>query len=165
MKRVVTLTLVAAGLAALVVGAGRWQENRNVRQENAAMARLFALAAKQRIPDGWRIDGSFRCLLYRQGSNPFAYELCFDPRGALVEAIDRRSGLPVASTLRFQPNRATLHVSSTGLDVVLREMRAFAPTALRGSAIRYPAPAELVRPIPPPLPRIPPGSRLPGARG
>lgn len=164
MKRILTLALAVATAAALV-GIGRWQENRDVRRENADMARLFTLAAKQRIPDGWRIDGSFRCLLYRLGANPFAYELCFDPAGALVEAIDRRSGLPVASTLRFQTSRAALHVSSSGLDVVLREMRAFVPAAVRGSAVRYPQPAELARPVPPPLPRIPPGSGLPGARG
>jgi hypothetical protein len=158
-KRALLLAGPAVAVAAAIV-VGRSEGNREIRSERAGIARIFAEAAARPIPDGWRIASPFRCLLYRQGSEPFAFELCFDPRGRLVEAIDRRSGLPVTSTLRWEPGAATIAVDSAKLDEVLKEMGAFRPGVRTGGAA--------VRPSvwfrePPPPPRLPAGSGLPGA--
>jgi hypothetical protein len=155
------LGLAGAGVAVLAatVVAGRWEANRDVDSQRAGMARIFAEATETPIPDAWRLTSQFRCLLYPQGSRPFAFELCFDAGGGLVEAIDRTSGLPVVSTLRSQPAKAAIHVDSAKLDQVLKEMDAFRRDAQREIAVR---PRKWFRPPPPP-PHIPVGSGLPGA--
>ncbi len=143
--------------AVLVVVAGRWDANRDTEAQRKGMARIFADAKQSRVPDAWRITGSFRCLIYPQGGFPWAFELCFDPAGGLVETIDRRSGLPNVYTLRSQPSKASIHVESRALDAVLRQMDAFTPTAPRGPAVR----PKLVFKPPPPALTIPTGSGIP----
>jgi hypothetical protein len=156
-------TVLAAGsvltVAAAIVG-GRWEAHRATHAEQRGIARLFAAAAANPVPDGYRIDSRFRCLLYKRGVQPFAYELCFDSQGRLVEAIDRLSGTPVASTLRSQPQDATIRVRSSGIDEVMRQMGAFRVGASRFIAVRYP-PSDSPR-LPPP--KVPPGSGLPSVR-
>jgi hypothetical protein len=149
----------AAVLAALavVVVVGRWQENRDIAKQRRGMAAIFALAEHHPIPDAWRIAPPFRCLLYRDDTNPFAYELCFDPYGRLVEAIDRRSHSPEVSSLRSQWPKASIKVDSGALDIVLRQMKAFDPRSPQGPAVR-PGPWFNLKLRPP---RIPPGSGLP----
>lgn len=150
-------------LLGAVVLAGRWESQRATRIEQHGIERVFAAASAEPVPDGYRIDARFRCLLYKRGVHPFAYELCFDPSGRLVEAIVRLSGEPVVSTLRSQPQDATIRARSSAIDDVLRQMRAFRPGASRFIAVRYPAYDPTVRHRPPP-PRVPRGSGLPSAR-
>lgn len=156
MKRAAVIACLLVATLALV-GVGRWEATRDIDAQRAGMARAFAAAGAHPIPTGWRID-PFRCLFYRSGAVPMAYELCFDGRGYLVETIDRRSGSLVVSTLRWQPSKATLRVSSTALDGVLRQMDAFAPQASRGPGMRFYG-AAFHR-----LVQIPAGSGLPSPR-
>jgi hypothetical protein len=151
---------IAVAFAALVV-VGRWQASHEIDGERRGMQRIFEVAAARRIPDAWRITTTFRCLLYRGGSNAFAYELCFDTSGRLVEALDRTGRDLVVYTLRSEPSKASIRVDSAALDAVLREMKAYGPGAPREAAIR---PQLYFRPPPKP-PHMPKGSGLPGVRG
>jgi hypothetical protein len=154
----------SAGFVLLVllflVIVGRWDANRDVQNQRARITELYRLAREHPIPDGWRIAPPYRCLFYRNATDPFAFEFCFDPLGRLVEAIDRRAGDPEVASLRSQWSKASIRVDSAALDSVLRQMRAYDPRSPNGAAIR-PGPWYGVK-LPPP--RIPRGSGLPSPR-
>lgn len=42
-------------------------------------------------PTSFRAEPNLDCLLYGMDADPFAIQLCFDARGNLVEAVDRRA--------------------------------------------------------------------------
>jgi hypothetical protein len=84
--------VAVAGLFALVP-LGRWERGDADRKEVAALERTRALVgdvlASPRLA-AYRLTTKADCLLYRFGGDPYAVELCFDGRGRLVTAIDRR---------------------------------------------------------------------------
>ena len=100
------------------------------------MARVYAAAAAHPVPDAWRLSPPLRCLDYRKGTNNFAYEVCFDSDGRLLEAADRTARVPKFWLLTAEPSKASITVSVHALDVVLNEMDANDPHAPLGPAIR-----------------------------
>ena len=73
---------------------------------------------------GYRRQPGFDCLVYRRGANPFALELCVDPQGRVVEAIDRRGGRRLIYDLHFDPRASTLTVDRREVDRLLQKMEA-----------------------------------------
>lgn len=73
---------------------------------------------------GYRVLPGFDCLTYRRGTNPFALELCVDPAGRVVEAIDRRTSTRRIWSLRFDPDASTVRVDRVEVDRLLRKMEA-----------------------------------------
>jgi len=159
-RRPLALVLAVVVAAAIVVGVGRWQARRDTVSEQRGIERIWAVVSKHPALDGWRITSTlgFRCLSYRQGAYPFAYELCFDSAGRLVEALDRTGPSLAVSTVRSQPQDATIRVSSPAIDTVLRQMGAFSVHPAREVAHQY-----LVGTRTPHV-RVPQGSGLPSAR-
>ncbi len=150
---------ICAAVAVALVLAGRWQAGRDIDAQLRGIDGSFRAAARRPVPEAWRLTGELRCLLYPSGPTVMAYELCFDPDGRLVEAVDRRDGGRRIYSLRFEPGKADIRVDSGALDRVLTEMDAYAPYAPHESAVR---PVLFFVPSPKP-PRIPAGSGLPGA--
>ncbi|MGH2971493.1 MAG: hypothetical protein ACRDLE_05075 [Gaiellaceae bacterium] len=73
---------------------------------------------------GFRVFPSFDCLTYRRGANPFALELCVDPAGRVIEAIDRRREVRRIWSLQFDPASSTDRVDSAEVGRLLRQMEA-----------------------------------------
>src|SRR5581483_4845365 len=73
---------------------------------------------------GFRVLPGFDCLTYRRGENVFALELCVDPSGRVVEAIDRRRETRRIWSLRFDPSASGDVVDRAEVDRLLRKMEA-----------------------------------------
>jgi hypothetical protein len=120
--------LVAAALAVVVLGAlvaiGGWERARAAHEETAGMRRIARLVGPLESPplSGYRVLPGINCLTYRRGRNPFALELCFDPEGRLVEAIDRRTTTRHIFSLRADPARSTIRVDRAAIDRLLHKM-------------------------------------------
>jgi hypothetical protein len=116
----------AAARAAAVLGVllvacmplGRWQAQRATAAERQRIERIAAevgpLAA--RMPTAYRL-ATYDCLLYPVARDAYALELCFDLRGRIVEAIDRRDirGMAKIGTLRYAPADAPIVVAPARL--------------------------------------------------
>ena len=121
--------LVAVGIflvAALLVGVGRWEARHEADREMRGFRVVERLIGSLDSPtlSGFRVFSAFDCLTYRRGRNVFALELCVDPTGRVVEAIDRRSYDRRIWSLRFDPSASTVRVSRVEVDRLLRKMGA-----------------------------------------
>lgn len=102
MSRGAVALLASALFLAALVPLGRWERDRARAQQASAMRGLLELAGpelRKRL-SATRVGYGFDCLLYRRGDKPFAIELCFDPSGRIVAAVDRRGGSPIFWSLR-----------------------------------------------------------------
>lgn len=113
----VWVTVVSLIMIAACIPLGRWQAHRALAAEQVKIERIASLVA----PVGSRPATAYRlavydCLLYPVGHDPYAIELCFDQRGGLVEAIDRRQ-------LGFPPEVGTVRYEASGAPVVIPPTR------------------------------------------
>lgn len=121
--------LAAAGtvlVAALLVGVGRW-ERRHAVDEQVAGFRVVLAAVGGRLDE--RTLSGFRygppdCLSYHDTIQRFAYQLCFDPQGRLVEAVDRRGTQPKYYSLEYEPPLSPLRFPRAQVDQLLRSAEA-----------------------------------------
>jgi hypothetical protein len=124
------VSAVFAVVLAVVVGRaeGVWQG----RVQNDAFGRLLAAVGGEhpRAPVAYRLTPGFSCLLWPVGRDPYAIELCFDPKGRVVEAIDRRRALRRYWTLRFDPGRSDVRLGVGDLVLLFRSLGA---TGARGA--------------------------------
>lgn len=116
---------VAAAVAALVV-VGRLGARHEVRREVRGMREVVALVGPlgNRSLSGYRVLPGMDCLTYRRGSNALALELCVDPAGRVVEAIDRRRSDRRVFSLRFDRSASTVRLDRALVDRLLRRMGA-----------------------------------------
>jgi hypothetical protein len=131
-RNAAALAVAAVVVAVGLVVVGRWEGARSVRAEAARIDEVRAAAGPL---DGSRLVGyrlaELDCLLYRDGKNPYALELCFDPHGRLVEALDRRrGGDPRIGTLRYDPRAAPLVVPPPRLLTLFRSVGALRARSL-----------------------------------
>ena len=135
MRPVSRRAALALGAALVVLAAlvplGRFEARHHARAENAELARIRALVGPldRPPPDSYRLHVGigFDCLLWDRQGNPYALELCFDARGRLIEAIDRRSGEPKIASLRDDPEAASVEVDRREVDRLLRRLGAPIP--------------------------------------
>lgn len=111
-RRWVTLAIVIAGLIALLP-LGRWERQRWLRTQNSGIqALLQSIQGRFSHPYAYRHGETFACLLYSTSVEPFGKELCINPSGYVIEAIDRIPGRdPEIWTVRPEPGAATTHVN------------------------------------------------------
>ena len=131
-RRALTLGGVAVVVILVAVPVGRWEERRaNAAQARGATALLAAIGDPIASPlrDAHRLSWSADCLLYRNGEDPFAMELCFDAQGRLVEAIDRRSGSSRIWSFRPEPAASPLRIDPERLFAAFRAAGAFPESA------------------------------------
>ena len=120
------LTLVVVAIAALLVGLGRWEHRREVRREASGFRIVESLIGRLDGPSlsGFRRLPGFDCLTYRRAANRYALELCIDPAGRIVEAIDRRRDTRRIWSLTFDPASSPVRVDRGEVDRLLRRMLA-----------------------------------------
>jgi hypothetical protein len=116
--------VVAAGVVLVVVG--RLERSSQATREVDGfhiVQRLIGPLDSSSL-SGFRVSPGFDCLTYRRGTNPVALELCVDPTGRVVEAIDRRQFVRRIWSLRFDPSASTDRVDRAEVDRLLRKMGA-----------------------------------------
>jgi hypothetical protein len=120
------VALLVVVVAAALVGVGRLERERHADIQNGRIARVLAAVGPLDSPtlDAYRVRGDFDCLLYKRGDNPYALELCVDTQGRVVEAIDRRFGVPRIGSVREEMSLATHRVSRPEVIRLLRKMDA-----------------------------------------
>jgi hypothetical protein len=108
---------VAAGALAVLaclVAVGRMERARAVDRETAGMETLLREVGPNLSPNriyAYRRTPTLGCLLYATSPKErLAIELCFEPSGRLVEAIDRRGGELRPFTLRSEPDASRTRV-------------------------------------------------------
>jgi hypothetical protein len=121
-RRLVWAAVLVAALAVALVAIGRWERSHRGRVQSRGLAHVLAAVGRIDSPTlaAYRHFGDFDCLLYRRGRNPFALELCFDPAGRVVEAIDRRGSEPRIWSVRDDPTTSSVRVDRA---LVNRELR------------------------------------------
>ena len=89
------------------------------------MRRIEQLVGRLDSPflSGYRMLPTMDCLTYRRGANPFAFELCFDSSGRLIEAIDRRTTDRHIASLRADPARSTIRFDPAEIGRLLKRMQ------------------------------------------
>ncbi len=125
-RRALLAAAAAVVLLAGLVALGRWERQRQIDRQVRGMASIQALVGPLDASSlsGFRALPAFDCLTYRRGPNPFALELCFDRRGRLVEAIDRRTSTRHIYTLRSEAAASSIRVDRVEVDRLLRKMGA-----------------------------------------
>jgi hypothetical protein len=118
------LVFAALLAAAVVVVLGRVEANHAIDHQLAGIDAVRRQVVGER-PAAYRLTPTLYCLLYRRGGNRFAYELCYDHSGGLVEAVDRRTASPSFWSVAYDPTRARDVVSTRALSDQLRRLRAF----------------------------------------
>lgn len=125
-RRRVAVVLLAFAVLAGLVALGRWERSRQVHSQIRGMDEVRRAVGPLDSPalTGYRLLPAFDCLVYGRTGNPFALELCVDPAGRVVEAIDRRRSRRVFYSLRADPAASSLRVSRDEVDRLLRKMHA-----------------------------------------
>jgi hypothetical protein len=124
-RRAAAFGALALVLLLALIPIGRWERAHHARDEIRGMRRVLAAVGPigNSTLDAYRVGlVPFDCLIYKRGSNPYALELCIDPRGRLVETIDRRSGAPKFWSLREDPTRSTIRVDRNHVNRLLRKL-------------------------------------------
>jgi hypothetical protein len=124
--RRVLVALAVVLVAALLVGVGRWEQQRAVDRQAAGMRTVLAAIGGR--PDVNTITG-FRygppeCLSYVADKFIFALQLCFSPDGHLVSAVDRRGASPVYYSLEYKPSLSPIRYPPALINGLLRDARA-----------------------------------------
>lgn len=117
--------LLVATLAVLVlVGIGRWERSRHADEQNEGIARVRAEVGELDSDTlaGFRFLVRFQCLVYSQGRNEFALELCVDREGRVIEAIDRRTGETEYWSLREDMELADVRVDRAEVERLIVRM-------------------------------------------
>jgi hypothetical protein len=120
-RRLALAALAVLAVAALLVAIGRWERSRRAGEQVDGMRTVVAAVGPldNDTLKAFRFLSEFQCLLYERQRNPVALELCFDPDGRVVEAIDRRGDEPRIFSLRDDPTRATIRVDRGLVDRLL----------------------------------------------
>jgi uncharacterized membrane protein len=104
--------LVAGAVVVLVLLAltGRFERSHWIDAQNDAIARVrAAVAPRFEHPYAFRNSPTFACLIWHTAVHPLGRELCYDPSGAVIEAIERYPNRdPRIWTLRSQRSAATV---------------------------------------------------------
>jgi hypothetical protein len=124
-RRVKAAAAVVVAAIVLVVVA-RLEAHHQTETQERGMRSVMRLVGPLGGPalSGYRLLGAFDCLTYRRGRNPFALELCVDPSGRVVEAIDRRTETRHVWSLRFAPSRSDVRVDAAQVQRLLKRMGA-----------------------------------------
>jgi hypothetical protein len=116
---------VAVVLVALVV-VGRWERSRQIDRQAAGMSHIVHLIGPLDNPTlaGFRILPAFDCLTYERNGNGLALEICVDPSGRVVQAIDRRTIHRHFWTLQFEPTVSPVRANRAEVERLIAKMTA-----------------------------------------
>jgi hypothetical protein len=126
--RVLLLGTVILAFLLASIPIGRWERDTAFETENAGIAAVYAAIGPRLAASSlssYRVDASVACLIYEQGSELYALEICVDGQGRVVEAVDRRRGEPEFWSLAFAPSAVHLRVDT---NAVRRAIQRLAPS-------------------------------------
>jgi len=126
-RRTSVFLIVAAVLTlAALVAVGRWERSRQIHGQAAGMRRILRLIGPLDNPTlaGFRVLPAFDCLTYKREGNPLALEVCVDPAGHVVQAIDRRAVHRHFWTLQFEPSASPVHAPWAEVQRLVKKMEA-----------------------------------------
>jgi len=93
--------------AVVLVALGRIERRSEQRHNVDGIARVRALVGGNVAhPADFRQSTGLSCLLYGGPQRVFALELCIDPSGRLVEAVDRRAPVSKFYSVTSEPSAA-----------------------------------------------------------
>jgi hypothetical protein len=121
-RRVWALGLAALVLLAVFVPVGRWEERRAAHKEVAGMRTVLTAVGGDIVSptlSGYRY-GPPDCLAYHDRVMLLALQLCFDPQGRLIEAVDRRPDQPVYYSVEYKPSLSTIRFPRSEIDQLLQ---------------------------------------------
>jgi len=121
-RRVLTLSVAALALLAVLVVLGRWEGRRATREETAGMRTVLSAIGENIAStslSGYRF-GPPDCLAYHDTQMLLALQLCFDSQGRVIEAVDRRPTEPRYYSLEYEPSLATIRFPRKKIDRLLR---------------------------------------------
>ena len=128
---------VLAGAVVVVLALallGRHERATANSHEESGISATAALAKGRKL-SAYRLTAFADCLLYSVHGDPYALELCFDRRGRLIEAIDRRTRSHTRiSSVRYHPSLSPLRREPQSLFRELKAARAF-PAATRFTGV------------------------------
>lgn len=135
-RRGIALACVAAVL--LLVALGRWERSRAAEHQLDGMRGIISAISPTGRLDApslaaYRVGESVDCLLYRVNRDPVALQVCFDARGRILEAIDRRRASTKYWTLVHDPDAARIRVDRNVVDPLLRDIGALPPGPMRNN--------------------------------
>jgi uncharacterized membrane protein len=120
-SRLAAYAVALAAFVAVAVATGRWETDAYEQGELAKLAEVRAAVGPRlegpTLSDYWHDESGFACLRYRDGQDPYAIMLCFDPEtGELARAVDERGGRPLHYRVpQGASGSSPLHVSPTYL--------------------------------------------------
>jgi hypothetical protein len=125
-RRVLLWGFAAAVAVGLTIIVGRAENAHQARIQSRGFERVIAAAGKKwpQRSSGYRLTPAFACLLYSKHYDSTALELCFDPKGRVVEAADRRRYPATFWTLRFDPGASHVRFGVRRLVSILRRLGA-----------------------------------------
>jgi hypothetical protein len=120
-RRLVIAAAVWTLILAALVPAALFERRHHVRAEERGMRRVLAEIGPLdgRTLAGYRLLGGVDCLTFRRGPEPFALELCVDPRGRVVSVYDRRNATPRIWSLEEEPSLSGVRVSRAQVAAIL----------------------------------------------
>jgi hypothetical protein len=129
------LVLAGAVVAVLALAVlGRHERAKANSHEEDGIRATAALTAGRK-PSAYRLTAFADCLLYPVHGDPYALELCFDRRGRLIEAIDRRTRSHTRiSSVRYHPSLSPIRDDPQSLFRQLKAARAF-PASTRFTGV------------------------------
>jgi hypothetical protein len=121
------LRLVAglAVLAAAIVAVGRYGQHHEQVATERGIERVRAAIGPLNSPgpsDYILSNPGRTCLLWAAGGRIYALELCIDPQGRVVEAVDRRGLTPKFYSFTSEPGAAKLRISPAVFDALLAKV-------------------------------------------
>jgi len=125
-RRASALALAAVVTLAALVAVGRWERSRQIYSQAAGIRRILRLIGPldNRTLAGFRVLPTFDCLSYKRGGNGLALEVCVDPAGRVVQAIDRRTVHRHFWTLQCDPSASPVHASWPEVQRLVKGMEA-----------------------------------------
>lgn len=125
-RRVSPVAVAAVVVLIALVAVGRWERSHEVHNQAAGMRSILRLIGPLDNPTlaGFRVLPAFDCLTYARDRNALALEVCVDPAGHIVQAIDRRTPHRRFWTLQFEPSVSPVRVSWPEVQRLVRKMEA-----------------------------------------
>lgn len=107
--------VLVVALAFVVVGRHERASERKWNLNGIAVIR-YLVGTSVNHPVSYRASPGLRCLIYKRNGRPFALELCVDPIGRIVEAVDRRGSVPRFYSVTSEPGVADDRLPSNTVD-------------------------------------------------
>jgi hypothetical protein len=110
------VALAAAAGVVILVAVGMLERSHEQSYMRGGIGRVRAAigpSLSRPGPTNYLYAAGRTCLLWAAAGRSYGLELCVDPRGRVVEAVDRRGGTSTFYSLVEEPGAAKLYIAPT----------------------------------------------------